>query len=347
MMDWITKPCATPCEASRQAAREHQQNLTKPPGSLGQLEEIAVSFAGWQGKTIPSLSNVVVHVFAGDHGVCDQGVSAFPAEVTVQMIQNFVSGGAAISLLSREQVADFAVINMGTREPTPAASGLVNVHAAPGTLDFSTQEAMTDNILQVCLATGREQIDKMDGDLFIAGDMGIGNTCSSSAIVAALLKLPAEAVAGRGTGIDDAGLQRKQAAIRNALDLHREQLNSPLNVLRCLGGLEIAAIAGAFIRSAQRGIPVLLDGFVVGAAALAATRINPGVLDWMIAGHQSAEPAHKTVLNALRLKPLLNLDMCLGEGSGAAVALSIVRSALLLHGAMATFSQAGVSAKNR
>ncbi len=342
-MKWYTAPCAEPCEASRAAALARQQQLTKPPGSLGQLEHLAINFAAWQGKPLPALGKIGVRVFAADHGVCAQGVSAFPAEVTVQMINNFVAGGAAISVLSRDCGADFSVVNMGTLEPTPRAGGLVDMSTVPGTQDFTLQEAMTADTLQLSLEAGRKQVEQLDCSLFIAGEMGIGNTSSASVITAALLALPAEAVVGRGTGIDDEGLRRKRAAVATALDLHKFSMASPEDILRCVGGLEIAAMTGAYLGAAQLGIPILLDGFISTAAALVAVRINPGASDWMIAGHRSVEPAHTLLLDALNLRPLLDLDMRLGEGSGAAVAVGIVQSALILHSEMATFDQAGVA----
>lgn len=342
-MNWYDEPAAVPCGASRDGARQRQQQLTKPAGSLGRLETLAEDFAGWQQQELPLLEKIAVRVFAADHGVTAQGVSAFPATVTTQMIGNFLGGGAAISVLSRDMGADFSVINMGTFTPLHDAPGLVNLAIAPGTADFSQQTAMSNQSMAQCLAAGRDQVDQLDCDLFIAGDMGIGNTSSATAIVAALLDLDAEQVTGRGTGVDDAGLERKRLTIQTALRLHAASLTSPEAVLRCVGGLEIAGICGAYLRCAQRGIPILVDGFITTAAALLATRMNTGVRQWLLAGHQSAEQAHRKTLQALRLQPLLDLGMRLGEGSGAAVAVAIVRSALRLHNEMATFAAAGVA----
>lgn len=342
-MNWYTKPCPAPCLKSRGQAREHQLQLTKPAGALGQLEDIAENFAGWQGKVHPVLDQVGVRVFVGDHGVCAQGVSAYPAEVTAQMIANFLSGGAAISVLCQAAAANFAVVNMGTLQTLSPATGLINIDAAPGTADFTTEEAMTETTLQACLTAGREQVEKLDCQLFIAGEMGIGNTTAAAAIMAASLNLRADQVVGRGTGIDDETLKRKQAAVSKALALHADSLTEPLGILRCVGGLEIAAMAGACIRSAQLGIPILLDGFISTVAALAAIGINADVKPWLTAGHQSAEAAHGRLLETLSLQPILNLGMRLGEGSGAAIAVSIIRSALLLHNHMATFAAAGVA----
>ncbi|MFK8050128.1 MAG: nicotinate-nucleotide--dimethylbenzimidazole phosphoribosyltransferase [Halioglobus sp.] len=343
MMDWLTQSCPEPCASSTKLAMQRQQQLTKPPGSLGELETIAIRFAGWQGNERPTLEKVGVRIFAGDHGVCAQGVSAYPPAVTSQMISNFLTGGAAISVLSQAHDADFAVVNMGTVEPTPPAEKLVNINIAPGTLDFSRNRAISEDNTFSALTAGAELVEQLDCDLFIAGEMGIGNTSSASAITAALLNIPPAQTVGRGTGIDSETLQRKCRVIEKALALHAAQLESPIGILRCVGGLEIAGMCGAYIKSAQRGIPILLDGFISSAAALLAVAINPGVKPWLMAGHLSVEPAHATLLQALSQKPLLRLDMRLGEGSGAAVALSVVRSALLLHSNMATFSEAAVS----
>ncbi len=345
-MNWYDKSTASVCAASGEQARQQQRQLTKPPGSLGRLESLAEAFAGWQQQARPMLENIGVRVFAADHGVTAQGVSAFPAAVTVQMIDNFLDGGAAISVLSHDIGADFAVVNMGTFTPISDATGLANLAIAAGSNDFSSQAAMSEDVMQACLAAGRDQVDALHCQLFIGGEMGIGNTSSAAAIVAACLKLSAEQVTGRGTGIDDAGLKHKQKIIQKALQLHDNALVSPLGVLRCVGGLEIAGLCGAYVRSAQRGIPVLVDGFIATAAALLATRINSGVQQWLIAGHRSAEQAHGKTLEAMQLQPLLDLGMRLGEGSGAAVAVAIIRSALLLHNNMATFADAGISNEN-
>ncbi len=342
-MNWFNEPTASVCASSCKQARQYQQQLIKPPGSLGRLETLAEAFAGWQKQARPVLERVGVRVFAADHGVTSQGVSAFPAAVTVQMIKNFLDGGAAISILSYDINADFAVINMGTFTPIDDAAGLVNIAIAPGSNDFSTQAAMSEAVMHTCLAAGRAQVDALDCQLFIGGEMGIGNTSSAAAIVAACLQLSAEQVAGRGTGVDDAGLRHKQHIIQKALQLHADNLAVPLGILRCVGGLEIAGLCGAYLRCAQRGIPILLDGFIATAAALLAMRINSGVQQWLIAGHKSAEQAHSRTLEAMQLQPLLDLGMRLGEGSGAAVAVAIIRSALLLHNNMATFADAGVA----
>lgn len=332
------------------AAREHQNQLTKPPRSLGELETIAEQFSGWQGKVLPALDAIQIRIFAGDHGVCAQNISAFPQAVTAQMILNFLHGGAAISVLSRQLNADFAVVNMGTVTPVESGEGLadlVQVNIGKGTADFSQEEAMSIEQLELALGAGRDQVHE-DAHLFIGGEMGIGNTSAASAIYSALLKLPVELSVGPGTGLDDHGVRHKQTIIETSLRKHnlidpKPSAELALDVLRKVGGFEIAGLVGAFIACAQKGVPILVDGFICTAAALAASLINPGVKDWMLFAHQSAEPAHQIVLSQLKAKPLLDLGMRLGEGSGAALAVPILQSALQLHNQMATFAQAGVS----
>jgi len=343
-MTWYLSPCATLSEEHRELALAHQAQLTKPPGSLGRLEDIAIDFAGWQATTLPSLTRIAVRVFAADHGISRRGVSAFPPEVTAQMIANFCSGGAAISVLSRDLGADFAVVNLGTFNPVPAAPGLHNLQLAPGSNDFSVGEALPGDLLQRCLDAGRRQVEDLDCDLFIAGEMGIGNTTSAAALCAARLGWQASTVCGRGTGVDDSTLARKVELIDAALALHAPDPAQPLTHLQRLGGLEIAAICGAYLRCGQRGIPVLVDGLIATAASLLATAINPGLRPWLLAGHCSQEQAHGRVLEAMGLEPLLDLGMRLGEGSGAATAVPLLQAALRLHCGMATFAQAAVSA---
>ena len=337
--------------------------LTKPPGSLGQLELVAERFAAWQGKTHPSVEHIAVVVFAGDHGVCAQGVSAFPQAVTTQMLMNFLSGGAAISVLSRSLSADFSVVNMGTVDALPAEFAqhpqLDTVNIAPSTQDFTQSAAMTSEQVTQALAAGQAKVaglcaNKMiQPQLFVAGEMGIGNTTSASAIYSALLSIETAAAVGPGTGLDNEGLSRKQAAINTALALHTPLLSAAptaaakaYEVLRCLGGFEIAALTGSYIACAQQGIPVVVDGFIGTAAALVAVRLNPSVREWMLFSHRSAEPAHQAALTELNAQPLLDLGLRLGEGSGAALAVPLIQSALALHQEMATFSQAGVSDNN-
>lgn len=341
MFDYL-QPVSGICLRSQEQAQARQSQLTKPQGSLGELEKIAVQFAGWQGNPCPILENVVLRVFAGDHGVCAKGVSLFPQIVTQQMIHNFCSGGAAISVLAKQQAFDFQVWNMGTVNPVPPLKSLFNQQIAEGTADFSEQAAMTASELQQCLQTGADAVPKTAA-LFIGGEMGIGNTTSASALMAALYGLDAEVVTGRGTGLDDRGVKQKAEIINQALILHESQSLSTLEKLRCLGGLEIAALVGAYISAAQKGIPVLVDGFITTVAAAYAVALNPGVRVWLIFGHCSAEYAHQDLLNRLNAQTLLQLDMRLGEASGAAAAVPLIKLSLSLHSDMATFADAGVT----
>ncbi len=341
-MDWWLEAVPEPSEPGRVAALERQGQLTKPPGSLGRLEELAVQIAAWQGCDNPQLERIGIRVFAADHGVVAEGVSAFPQSVTVEMIRNFARGGAAIAVLARRFQASFSVINMGTVEPGPELVGVVNVQLAPGTANFCSAPAMSGDQVRQALASGAEQLPS-DCDIFIGGEMGIGNTTAAAALTSALLDLPVEASVGRGTGVDDRGLALKCDAVQRALALHSAHCDSALETLRRLGGLEIAALTGAYIAAAQRGVPVLVDGYICTAAALLACCLNARVRDWMLFAHCSAEPGHRYLLAALSAEPLLDLGLHLGEGSGAAVALPLLQMACHLHNTMATFSEAGVS----
>ncbi len=341
-MDWWYGTVEPPSERAAAAARARQQQLTKPPGSLGQLESLAIQFAAWQNRSDPRLDAVEIRVFAGDHGVVAEGVSAFGQAVTVQMIHNFASGGAAIAVLARHYGASFFVINVGTATPGPVLDGVVDVQLAPGTANFCTAPAMDEVLVRRALDSGAAYAPSA-GELFIGGEMGIGNTSSAAALTSALLDLPPATTVGRGTGVDDQGLALKRAAVQRGLDLHVSDGMSALDILRCLGGLEIAALTGAYIACAQRAIPMLVDGYICTVAALLACRLNPAVRDWMLFAHQSAEPGHRLLLQALSAEPLLDLGLRLGEGSGAAIALPLLRAACLLHNEMATFAEAGVS----
>ena len=278
---------------------------------------------------------MTIRIFAADHGVAASGVSAYPQAVTQQMVFNFEAGGAAISVLAREIDADFGVVNLGTIEPT---SDMTHWLAA-GTADFTNEPAMTGDQLTSALASGAAQ---PSGQRFIGGEMGIGNTTAASAIIAALLDLDPAAAVGPGTGVDGDALSHKISVVSAWLENHTDR--EPLEVLRCLGGFEIAALTGAYVAAAQRGIPSLVDGFICTAAALLACWINPSVRPWLLFGHRSAEPGHAAVLDKLKAEPLLDLGLRLGEGSGAALAVSVLRSALALHSGMATFEQAAVDA---
>ena len=339
MNSWLRMPAAAPCAESREFAFKRQQQLTKPPGSLGRLEQLAIDFAGFQKTPTPELKHPVIRVFAADHGVVAEGVSAFPQAVTAQMIYNFVGGGAAITVLAKQHGADFGVVNLGTAEPLGQMPKLINIQIAAGTENFCQTAAMTRQQMQTALEAGRDSCSDQPIDCFVGGEMGIGNTTSAAAIFCALLGADVEAIVGRGTGVDDAG----RNAVQRGLDRHSRADTSPEEILRCLGGFEIAALVGAYIGHAQCGVPSLIDGYIATAAALLACRICPSVADWLLFSHCSAESAHALVLNSMNAQPLVNLDMRLGEGSGAGVALSLIQSSLLLHSQMATFAEAGVS----
>ncbi|WP_347330332.1 nicotinate-nucleotide--dimethylbenzimidazole phosphoribosyltransferase [Marinimicrobium locisalis] len=338
---WLHESVAPLSEAARQGARERQKNLTKPPGSLGHLEWLAERFAGWQNLDKPAVDRVQVCVFAADHGVAAQGVSAYPQAVTAQMIANFCAGGAAVSVLAQTCGAELQVINLGCVAEAPAHAQLRDRIQGPGTADFTQGPAMTEAQLHGALAAGREAVSRTD--LFIGGEMGIGNTTAASALQAALLDVPAAAVVGPGTGVDSSTLARKSELIARALKLHAAAQPDPLELLRCLGGFEIAGLTGAYIAAAQQGVPSLVDGYISTVAALLAVRLNPGVRDWLLFAHESAEPGHRRMLAALNARPLVSLDLRLGEGSGAALVVPLVRNALALHSRMATFEEAGVS----
>lgn len=332
-------------EAER-AARSRQQTLTKPPGSLGRLEDLSVWVAACQGVCPPrQFSRARVVVFAGDHGVTAAGVSAFPSEVTAQMVANFDAGGAAINVLADlagagVRVADIAV----DADPAGTAVGAHKVRRGSG--NIAVEDALSAEEALAAVQAGRSIADEeVDGgaDLLIAGDMGIGNTTPATTLIAALTGSEPVAVIGRGTGIDDLGWARKATAIRDALYRARTVVADPLALLRVCGGADLAAMAGFLAQAAVRRTPVLLDGVVVTAAALVAEELAPGARAWWRAGHRSTEPAHTLALQRLDLEPIVDLGMHLGEGSGAAVALPVLRAAVATLAAMATFDAAGIS----
>lgn len=310
-----------------EAAVRRQQSLTKPPGSLGRLEELAIWLAQWQGRESPRLDRITIAVFAGNHGVASRGVSAYPPEVTAQMVANFAAGGAAINQIAKLAGADLRVVPIELDRPTR---------------DFTTAAAMDADEFLDAVDIGYRAVPD-DCDLLAVGEMGIANTTPAATLCAALIGGSAARWAGRGTGIDDGGLARKRAAIDAGLDFHRDILRDPLAVAVALGGRELAAIAGAVLAARRRGIPVLLDGFVATSAVLPLARLDAGALDHCHAGHVSAESGHRDLLRELGLTPLLDLDMRLGEASGAGVAILLMRAALACHTGMATFAEAGVS----
>lgn len=316
-----------PDAAAIQAAEERNGQLTKPPGALGRLEELAIWVAGWQGNGRPALNAPQVVVFAGNHGVTAQGVSAFPAEVTEQMVLNFQHGGAAINQLSK------------------AAGAQMDVHALEldrPTQDFTKGAAMSEDEVVAALLVGWNAVNE-DADLLVTGEMGIGNTTSAAALFLALYGGDAADWVGRGTGVDDEGLSLKARVIRDGLGANPTAAGNGLEALRCLGGREVAAMAGAMARARVLGIPVIIDGFISTAAAACLHESVDGALDHAVAGHVSAESAHANALKRLGKEPLLSLGMRLGEGSGAGVAINILKSAVACHSGMATFAEAGVS----
>jgi nicotinate-nucleotide--dimethylbenzimidazole phosphoribosyltransferase len=321
-------PAGDAAAAAAVAARD--ATLTKPTGSLGRLEEIVAWLARWQGRSPPCLDRIEVLVFAGNHGVTAQGVSAYPTAVTAQMVANFAAGGAAINQLARAAGAHLRVMPLSLDRPTA---------------DFTAAPAMTEPDFLAAVDTGYEMVTA-EADLICLGEMGIGNTTAAAALAAALFGGGGERWAGRGTGIDDAGLARKRAVIDRSLAYHARRLADPLACAAAFGGRELAAILGATLAARRRRMPVLLDGFVCTAAAAPLARLAPGALDHVMAAHVSAEAGHRMLLKELGLRPLLDLDMRLGEGSGAALAVLLLRAALACHTGMATFAQAGVAEKS-
>lgn len=343
---WWLNPCKPVDTQAVEQALARQQQLTKPAGSLGQLEALAVQLAGLQGRVKPSLEQVWIAIFAGDHGVVAEGVSAFPQEVTGQMLLNFVSGGAAISVLARQLGASLEVVDLGTVTPSLSLPGVRHLNIGPGTANFVQGPAMTEAQGQLALQAGRDSVQRAiasGAQLFIGGEMGIGNTTAASALACALLDCPVVHLTGPGTGLNAEGVSHKAQVIERALALHGAQRDDALQTLFNLGGFEIVALVGAYLACAQEGIAVLVDGFICSVAALVAVRLNPECRQWLLFGHRGAEPGHRHVLETLNAQPLLDLGLRLGEGSGAALAVPLLRLACDLHGQMATFAEAAVA----
>ena len=329
-LDDLRRACSdlpSPDTASAQAATARQNMLTKPQGSLGRLEDIAIWLAGWQKKPIPVLDAVRVIVFAGSHGATARGISAFPAEVTGQMVANFAAGGAAINQLAKSVGATLSVVPLEIERPTR---------------DFTSGPAMDDGEFLAAVSTGYDAV-QADTDLLCLGEMGIGNTTAAAAVAAGLFGGTGAEWVGRGTGVDDAGLNRKAAVVDEALALHAKRLSDPLVVFAALGGRELAAMFGATLAARKHSIPVLIDVFVCTAAVAPLAKLSKDGLAHALAAHASAEAAHRRLLEKLALKPLLDLNMRLGEASGACLAVNILRSALACHSGMATFAEAAVS----
>ncbi|KMN18485.1 nicotinate-nucleotide--dimethylbenzimidazole phosphoribosyltransferase [Pseudomonas weihenstephanensis] len=343
---WWLLPCKSVDLDVQQAAAERQQQLTKPAGSLGQLEAVAIQLAGLQGQLKPRVDHLWIAIFAGDHGVVAEGVSAYPQAVTGQMLHNFVNGGAAISVLARQLGAQLDVVDLGTVSPMLNLAGVRHVQLGAGTANFANGPAMTDAQGLKALQAGRDSVlraREQGCQLFIGGEMGIGNTASASAVASALLQCPASLLTGPGTGLDAAGVSHKARVIERALAFHAGLLDDPLQALFHLGGFEIAALAGAYVACAQAGVVALVDGFICTVAAMVAVRLNPECRQWLIFSHRGAEQGHRHVLESLEAEPLLDLGLRLGEGSGAALAVPLLRLACDLHAQMATFAEAAVA----
>lgn len=329
-----------------EAARKRHDNLTKPSGSLGRLEELSIQLAGIYGQANPHIHQKSVIVMAADHGVARTGVSAYPPEVTAQMVMNFLHGGAAINVLARQAGASVVVVDIGVDYEFEAMPGLIRRKIARGTNNMLEQAAMSrcqaEEAIHIGIEVALEEA-KNGVNLIATGDMGIGNTTPSSAITAAFTALPVSQCTGRGTGLDDKGLKNKIQTIEKSLQANQPDASDPLDVLSKVGGFDIAGIAGVIIGAAACRIPVLIDGFISGAAALVAAELVPAVKPYLIASHQSVEIGHTAILERLAMKPLLDLGMRLGEGTGAILAAHLIEAAVLILNEMATFDEAGVS----
>ncbi|MES0372236.1 MAG: nicotinate-nucleotide--dimethylbenzimidazole phosphoribosyltransferase [Mariprofundaceae bacterium] len=334
-------------EGIEKKARAHQDNLTKPRGALGRLEDVACWFAARQGKVLPDSLIPHIAVFAGDHGVTDEGVSAYPSVVTGEMVKNFARGGAAINVLAEQCGASISIVNVGVLSDLSEVEGVVHANVRAGTANLLTEPAMSEAECLAAIDVGRKEAGEAiakGANLLIAGDMGIGNTTASACIICKLTGAEPEQVVGSGTGVDEDGRKLKAHVVREALA--RVDGLSDLNLLRELGGLEIAAMAGFYLQAAESGVPVVIDGFIASAAALAAKVIEPEVTSWMLASHISHETGHALALESLGMKALIDFEMRLGEGSGAALIVPLLNSAIALHNNMATFESAGVTDKD-
>ena len=335
-------------ETAMEQARARQQVLTKPAGSLGRLEELALQIAGITQQVTPVIERKAVIVMAGDHGVTVEGVSAYPSAVTTQMVLNFLHGGAAINALARQEGARVVVVDIGVAADLHSPN-LVERKVAYGTANMASGPAMTRaqmlQAIQIGISIFDEQKKTERIELVATGEMGIGNTTASSAITAAILQIPVAQVTGRGTGLDDAQLAHKVGVIERALAVNEPDAHDPLDVLMKVGGLEIAGLVGVILAAAAQRVPVVIDGFIAGAAALIAVELNDKVAGYLIAGHTSVEQGHALILTRLGLRPLLNLGLRLGEGTGAVLAMGIIEGALRTHREMLTFAEAGVSTR--
>lgn len=346
-MDWIYQEISAPDPEFYRNAEIHQSHLTKPPGSLGRLEEISVRLAAMQRTNQPKVDNVWISVFAADHGVAEAGVSAFPQSVTTEMVRNFVAGGAAINVLARHINAHLEIVDTGVIQSLDLEKVICD-RAGNGTNNFIVEQAMNVAQFNTALNAGKSAVERAlnrQVKIFIGGEMGIGNTTSATAIACALGQFTPIVLTGTGTGLNQAGLEKKVDIIEQGLERHQKILKNPLQILQCLGGFEIVALVGAYIAAAQRGLVVLIDGFIATVAAYAAVKLVPQTRDWFFYAHTSAEKGHQIILDELQVTPLLDLGMRLGEGSGAVTAVTLLRTACALHNEMATFEQAQVSTR--
>ncbi len=346
-MEFPRKPDIKAVEARYlDLAKARLDNLTKPPGSLGRLEEFAQRLVGIQATENPAIDKKIIFVFAGDHGVTDEGVSAFPKEVTSQMVYNFLAGGAAINVLARHAGAEVVVVDIGVDFDFEGAEGLIDKKVVRGTKNFVKGPAMTRDEAMKCIEVGmglaRDYAAK-GYNLFGTGEMGIGNTTPSSAIAAVLTGKTVTEVTGRGTGISDSGFNNKVRIIEEGIRINRPNPLDPIDVLSKVGGAEIAGIAGLVLGAAECRVPVVIDGLISTAGALIAYAINPAVKDYIFAGHKSVEAGHTSMLEKMGLKPIVDLDLRLGEGTGGALAMLLIEGGLKIYKEMATFDEAGVS----
>jgi nicotinate-nucleotide--dimethylbenzimidazole phosphoribosyltransferase len=345
-MNWWLDACKTPSAEARIQATERQLQLTKPTGSLSELENVAIQLASLQNNPRPNIDHPWISIFAGDHGVMEENISAYPQAVTRQMLQNFTGGGACISVIAKEYHAKLQVIDCGSVGDAYEYAGVERHCIIPGTANFAKQPAMTEAQCAEAMMLGAKSVEQAvahGASIYVAGEMGIGNTCSASAVACFLLNEPAEQLTGVGTGIRAEQLNHKKNVINQALALHQQYVGQDaFKALCAVGGLEVAAMVGAYIRCAQLGLAMVVDGFISTASALVAVRLNPAVREWMLFGHQSAEYGHQRLLQELNASPLLKLNLRLGEGSGAGAALGIIKLACSLHNNMATFAEAAV-----
>jgi len=338
----------TPAKEAEREAWARLDSLTKPPRSLGLLEELAARLATLQGTDRPAVARKAIVLMAGDHGVTAEGVSPYPSEVTAQMVANFVAGGAAINQLAKHAGASLVLVDVGVASDLPVHAGVIHARVAPGTANMAVGPAMTRAQALEAIGVGIDTVADLvaDGVVLVGtGEMGIGNSTAAAAVVSALTGVDPAGVVGPGTGLDDAGVRHKAAVISRALAVNSPDATDALDVLAKVGGLEIAGLAGVVIGAASRGVPVVSDGYISGAATLAALRLAPAAAPWVFASHRSSEPGHRVVLEALGLRPVLELDMRLGEGTGAALAMELLDAACAMMSGMSTFEEAGVSGK--